>query len=366
MSGTEAKDSVDWMRMQPVPCPVCGDEQSCPRICGRDDRCGMPGEFIIARCSFCQHLFMNPAPIDDDLQKCYPDDYAPHQPVVPGTDAGSGVSSEAWREVAAVPWYLRYLPLRSIPGLRRLYGWLTDDWTQPVPSAPAISGSLPRALEIGCSTGRYLRKLEESGWQVSGVELCERPAELAVAAGLDVRCGTLEQAGFTAESFDLVAAWMVLEHVPRPLETLREVQRVLRPGGQVLLGVPNAGCWQRVVFGSNWYCLDLPRHLQHFRGDSLRRLAAASGLEVVSIRHHRLLSAVVGSAGIAVRRVCGESRLTRWLQLYPEQPRLWFQLLTAPAAILLSLLGQGEGLTVCFRKPVTDAGTAADGIQKSG
>ncbi len=365
MSGTDTTDSVNWMRMQPVPCPVCGDERSRPYLRGRDERCGMPGEFLIVSCRSCQHLFMNPAPLDDDLLRCYPDDYAPHQPLVAEADAGPAASTAA-AGAALVPWYLRYLPLRSIPGLRRLYGWLTDDRTQPVLPVPAGITGLARALEIGCSTGRYLAKLREAGWQVSGVELVERPAQQAAAAGFDVQCGTLEQAGFAAESFDLVAAWMVLEHVPRPLETLLEVQRVLRPGGQVLLGVPNAGCWQRVVFGSSWYCLDLPRHLQHFRGESLRRLAAAAGLEVVSIRHHRLLAGLAGSVGIVIRRVCGESRLTRWLRLYPERPRLWFQLATAPVAILLSLLGQGEGLTVCFRKPATDFTTAADAHRKSG
>jgi SAM-dependent methyltransferase len=361
------------LRLRTIECPLCGSERFSELLRGRDVRCGLEGRFVVVGCSACGHQYLNPAP--GALEACYPADYAPHVAVVPrneaeDTDAEAGVRAS---EVAKVgrPWYLRYLPLKQIPGLRRLYYWLLDDRTQPVPLPEDLSvgdaadGAVrtdrlraprARALEVGCATGSYLAALHRRGWAVQGVELCEGPARAAVAAGWTVHQGTLETAGLADETFGLVAAWMVLEHVPRPVDTLAAMHRLLRPGGLLLLGVPNAGCWQRWLFGADWYCLDLPRHLQHFTEARLRAVLASVGFEQIEILHHRTLSGLVGSLGIVLQRWKVLERPGRWLQGYPERPQLALQLFLAPLAIVLSLLGQGEGLTIRARKRVPGAG----------
>ena len=363
------------LRLQQIDCPLCGAARSVELLQGRDVRCGIVGRFVVVRCIGCGHQYLNPAPTADSLEACYPVDYAPHVVVVPRVEAGATAAESGALDVAAAtsgrPWYLRYLPLKAIPGLRRLYYWLLDDWTQPVPAPAEISlgkvavaaGSTehrraprPRALELGCATGSYLAALYRRGWDVEGVELCEGPARAAVSAGWTVHQGTLETASLADESFGLVAAWMVLEHVPRPVETLAAMQRLLRPGGLLLLGVPNAGCWQRWLFGADWYCLDLPRHLQHFSEARLRAVLERVGFEQIEVLHHRTLSGLVGSLGIVLQRWKILERPGRWLQGYPERPKLALQLLLAPLAIVLSLLGQGEGLTIRARKGVPGAG----------
>lgn len=379
--GTEGHDAagrgasvggVD-LRLRTIECPLCGAARSVELLQGRDVRCGIVGRFVVVVCSACAHQYLNPAP--GALEACYPADYAPHVAVVPrneaeDTDAEAGVrASEA--ETAGRPWYLRYLPLKQIPGLRRLYYWLLDDRTQPVPPPEDLSvgdaadgavrtdrlrAARARALEVGCATGSYLAALHRQGWAVQGVELCEGPARAAVAAGWTVHQGTLETAGLEDETFGLVAAWMVLEHVPRPVDTLAAMHRLLSPRGVLLLGVPNAGCWQRWLFGADWYCLDLPRHLQHFSEARLRAVLEGVGFEQIEVLHHRTLSGLVGSLGIVLRRWKILERLGRWLQGYPERPKLVLQLFLAPLAIVLSLLGQGEGLTIRARKGASGAG----------
>lgn len=336
------KADMTEIRLVDVDCPLCGGASTFPVFSGSDRRCALPGTYSVVRCRNCGHLFMNPQPVSECIADCYPADYSPHlTPVISTT----GEPVERGR-----PWYLRYLPLRHVPGLRSLYYWLTDDCAQPVPGA--VTGDhenpsrRPQALEIGCATGRYLYSLQKSGWDVRGIELCEQPARMAQEAGLAVHHGTLETAGLASETFDLVAAWMVIEHLPAPRDTLRELHRVLKPGGQILLSVPNAGCWQRHLFKGSWYCWDLPRHLQHFTPSTIHRALETCAFQKIEIVHHRTLLSLVGSLGIMIRRVIPGSRLGMKLLQYPERPRLVVQLLLAPLAILLALLHQGEGLTV--------------------
>ena len=161
-------------------------------------------------------------------------------------------------------WYLRVLPLRHIPGLRQFYNWLLDDRSQPLPKASELKRLVagekagrwrqPRALELGCATGAYLGRLESAGWAVVGVEPGMEAAASAVESGFHVYCGTLDTCDLSKEgAFDLAAAWMVLEHVPDPRGTLRQLFNLLVPSGTLLFSVPNAGCWEAGFFGRQWY-----------------------------------------------------------------------------------------------------------------
>ena len=93
-----------------------------------------------------------------------------------------------------------------------------------------------RLLDVGCSYGAFLELAREAGWDARGVELSSKGCEYARDhRGLDVFHGTLEQAAFPAGSFQAVTLWDVIEHLPRPLETVREAHRILAPGGTLML-----------------------------------------------------------------------------------------------------------------------------------
>jgi 2-polyprenyl-3-methyl-5-hydroxy-6-metoxy-1,4-benzoquinol methylase len=151
---------------------------------------------------------------------------------------------------------LRILPLRHVPGLKAFYQWLLDDRSQPVPvpmavanrNSKPVTGAItnapatrPQALELGCANGSYLARLEAAGWTTVGIEPAVKPARAAKEAGLNVICGLLESVELPPESFDLTAAWMVIEHVPDPAVTLRNLFQLLKPGGHLLFSIPNAG-----------------------------------------------------------------------------------------------------------------------------
>lgn len=98
--------------------------------------------------------------------------------------------------------------------------------------------SRPRGclLDVGCATGIFLEQARDQGWDVRGVELSKWAADIArTQRGVEVFSGSLEEAGFPDGSFDVVTALDVLEHVATPQALLREIFRILRPGGIAII-----------------------------------------------------------------------------------------------------------------------------------
>jgi SAM-dependent methyltransferase len=131
--------------------------------------------------------------------------------------------------------------------------------------------------------------LKEKGFEVAGVDLSARAAEIAEREyGIDVAVGSVEQAAFKSAEFDVVVLLHVLEHVPNPHDVLAEIFRILRPGGRIVLQVPNIDSLQFRMFGVRWYGLDVPRHLIDYSLSSVLRLLRSCGFVSERVRHFNL------------------------------------------------------------------------------
>jgi SAM-dependent methyltransferase len=145
-----------------------------------------------------------------------------------------------------------------------------------------------RVLDIGCGRGVLLGALADRGFEVHGVEI-----SLEAARGADPRAeiriaSKLADAGYEGSSFDEVIIWHVFEHMDDPRGTLEEVRRLLKPGGRVVIAVPNFGSAQARWTGAAWFHLDLPRHLYHFPLPALREMLRQTDFDVVSEHHFSL------------------------------------------------------------------------------
>ncbi len=139
-------------------------------------------------------------------------------------------------------------------------------------------------LDVGCSIGVFASAAKARGYQVRGVELAEETARYAQATfGLDVFCGTLEEAHYPDQSFDVVTLWDVLEHVGNPIGLLCETRRILKDGGLLVVQCPNVRSKMASIGGERWIWWTVPDHLTHFDPNTMTRLLRRCGFAVASM-----------------------------------------------------------------------------------
>jgi SAM-dependent methyltransferase len=139
---------------------------------------------------------------------------------------------------------------------------------------------------VGAGRGRFVAAARAAGYDASGLE----PSAGRVRAaerdhGVRLSRGGIEAADIADASLDAVTLWHVLEHVEAVGAATARVASWLRPGGALLIGVPNLGSLQAGVGGGRWFHLDLPRHRTHFTVPGLLALLRRAGLEPVSVHH---------------------------------------------------------------------------------
>lgn len=140
-----------------------------------------------------------------------------------------------------------------------------------------------RLLEIGCSTGEMLLSASDS-FEVFGVEADAISSRTAASRGLECFNGALTDAQFPGEHFSAAALYHVIEHFHSPRTELRELHRVIKPGGWLAIETPNiANIWFRLL-GARWRQI-IPDHLYFFTPQTMTRLCASAGFEVRELRN---------------------------------------------------------------------------------
>lgn len=141
-------------------------------------------------------------------------------------------------------------------------------------------------LDVGCSSGAFVDAAAKMGFHAEGVEPAAKAAATAQAAGLTVRQGLLHEVAYPDQSFDAITLFEVIEHLKDPLTLLLECQRILRPGGILLIGTANTASWSAQAFGAHWDYLSIARHGGHvsfFNPTSLQTLAAKAGFSIAAL-----------------------------------------------------------------------------------
>jgi len=221
-----------------VPCPVCDAEARTPFYAVRGYR--------IVRCGGCGFRFVSPRPSEAALLDLY---------AGRGSNPFTDPSFEAFED--------------ELPGLRDVVARLR----RVLPAG--------RVLELGCGRGDLLRVAAEAGLEAEGCDLYG--GNLPDCPGVRLHDGFLRDLALPSGGYDAVLTRNTLEHLVAPLVELREIHRVVRPGGWLYVKVPNVqfevGLPCRLAFGPP-HIFDPPWHLNHFDPSALERILARAGFRL--------------------------------------------------------------------------------------
>lgn len=159
-----------------------------------------------------------------------------------------------------------------------------------------------RLLEVGAGGGGFVRAALVRGWRVDATEVSKTGLDALRETGAAVFAGDVRAAKYPDGTFDLVVSLELLEHLSAPMMHLRELWRITRPGGLLLLTTPNFNGLSRRCLGTRWRVID-PEHLCYFTPASLSRMLRGVGYEWVCVKSRSLdlLSwrRGTGSAGVS-------------------------------------------------------------------
>lgn len=303
----------------PLGCPG-GDDVL---FTGRERMHYLPGLFTVVRCRTCGLMRTDPRPTPDGMALFYPPDYGPYQ---------STTLTAAPVVRRPKPWYKKLF--------RAVFQFNVD-------RLPVLQPG--KMLEFGCSTGTFMNQMANEGWDVEGIEYSAEAAQTARALGFNVFTGTLESAPNPEHQYDIVVGWMVLEHLHDPVSALKKLQSWTRPGGWLIVSIPNAGALEFKLFKDAWCALELPRHLYHYTPDSLEKLLARGGWRMDRVLYQRIMTDSLASLGNRLADRGFPTFLTRPLtNLFVKPGYKHYALL--PLATLLAAFGQVGRMTVWAQK----------------
>jgi SAM-dependent methyltransferase len=230
-------------------------------LCGADDYrvvfpAGCAQLHQIVRCRRCGLMYANPQEHVD----C--EDFAARQPAEAYDPASEFDRQYYQKQVTQLPDNLRALAVLDavLPGRGRL-------------------------LEVGSFAGLFLDRIRADGWQVAGLEPYRPAANYARAKyGLEITEGALPNAVLPAGRFDAVMMLHVIEHLPDPAEGLRDLRRVVRPGGVLVVETPRFNSLSFKLLGRRERSIqNCPGHIFFFTEQTLRQILEHNGFKVFRV-----------------------------------------------------------------------------------
>lgn len=324
-------------------CPNCSSKQMDFLLKAPDRITGLPGEFSLMRCGNCGLVFQNPRVKESHIRFFYTNKIGYCRPPE-GTKTNKTILAKVkdFFLMQALVSHFGY----DIQKRNPLYFLLTLPLKSilPIKGFPVFKrhGQL---LEVGCSSGEFLEKLRNLGWQVKGVEMGKDTACYArKVRHLDVDNKRIEECQFLAAEFDAIIMRMVLEHLYQPFEMLRKLTFWLKKDGQLIFSIPYFQGFEFRWFRDYSYGLQLPNHITFFNKKVLLDYLKKLGYKKIRFYYDFFDRDIIASAQYKYKDT--KSWFYKMLG-YNKAVRLLF---IKPFVFLLSLLNKTSRLTVYVEK----------------
>lgn len=233
--------------LERVNCPVC-DADSYELLFVKQG-------FDFVRCSSCNLVYVNPRLLESATLAYY-------------GDAADQQSMTDWLNVLANPVN---------------QAWQVSYFQEAVNILAKQIPAKGRILDIGCSIGLFMEIAQKSGFECVGLEPEPKSRRYALERGLDVRPQLFNDAGFPSASFDAITMFGVLEHLSKPKQMLADVWEKLKPGGVVMVIVPNVYSFANGTLHEQARTFTGRNHLSYFAWDTLSDLFKRAGYEITHL-----------------------------------------------------------------------------------
>lgn len=205
--------------------------------------------FLLCQCSKCQLIFTNPRPDKESIHEYYQSqDYISHQ------DKSNNLTNFIYKNVRRIT-------------IKQKINWLNQ--------FNKLKGNL---LDIGCGTGYFLEAAKKSQWSVRGIEPDKTARKLAKKKKLKVEAEISEV--YKKDHYHCITLFHVLEHVHELRKTGKQLVRMLKSQGILMIAVPNYDSFDAKYYEEKWAGLDVPRHLYHFTQNTMEYFANEMNLDI--------------------------------------------------------------------------------------
>lgn len=233
-------------------CPICNNNSFKDFLTARDHFLTREA-FNISECKVCGFLFTNPRPGKSEILKYYEStDYLSH-------DTGNkGFLTGLYRLIRKKNIRNKYLLAKKFSKGKKI-------------------------LDMGCGTGEFIQYCSFHGFQSIGIEPNEKARSFGIhSLKQDIR----SESGLndiSPDTLDVITLWHVLEHVHNLDEQMAQLKKILKPGGSLIVAVPNSNSWDAIKYREYWAAYDLPRHLYHFNMKTLANFIEKINFKLVEI-----------------------------------------------------------------------------------
>jgi len=255
-------------------CELCGNKYLEFLFKGFDKNHGVSGKFALYRCKNCKILFLNPQPSYKELERYYP-----KQKYYSLKNIETYEESKKTRLKLFL--YDLYFNAKKNKPLQKV---LFSPIKYKVRGTKIFTKR--KLLDIGSGAGQFIYDMKHFGMDVYGIEPGEFDEIDAKNKELNILKSDLIQAKYPSNYFDIITINHVLEHIDNPIKIIKEIHRILRKKGDLIIGVPNYNSLAYALFKKNWYQLDIPRHLFNFSDKNLKNFLEKERFIIKRIRYN--------------------------------------------------------------------------------
>jgi len=248
-------------------CEICSNSMFTSKFKGKDKLLGIPGEFNLVKCNYCGVKFLNPQPTYKELSKHYNNKKY---------YSLKNINPDSFKTSLKISLYKLYFTQNKNYFCRIIFSPIKFMLRS------AIIKKNKKLLDIGCGSGQFLYEMKELGLDVHGVE----PGEFDETERLNIKKGDLIKVRYPDNYFDIITMNHVLEHLNNPIETIKEIKRILKPGGAFIVGVPNTSSLANKIFRKNWLAYDVPRHLFNYSNKLLVQMLKQNEFKINKVRYN--------------------------------------------------------------------------------